>query len=64
MQNSYDPDYEVDYGTDSIPVSQAIQKTNGDLAQIQRDIQTLQLNIQIAEGHLQRFQIALQSWGS
>jgi len=62
MQNSYDPDYEVDYGTDSIPVGQAIQKTSQDLAEIQREIQTLQLSIQTSEQHLARFQTALHSW--
>ena len=62
MQNGYDPSYEVDYGTDSIPVGQAIQLTQQDLASIQTNQQQLQLSLAKNEEHLARFKAALQAW--
>jgi hypothetical protein len=41
-----DSSYEVDYGTDEIPVSQAISKTNQNLEQAQREIRATEADIE------------------
>lgn len=63
-QNSYDPDYEVDYGTDSVPVGKAIELTQQDLSSLQSEQLKLQLSGETAQIRLQRFKSALQTWGS
>lgn len=62
MQNSYDPTYEVDYGTDSIPVTQAIEMTQRDLSSIQLDQQVLEVSARKSQKELERFQALLQAW--
>ncbi len=64
VQNSYDPGYEVDYGTDSIPVEQAIQQTQADLASIIQEQRQLQQSIAANQEHRSRFASALESWSS
>jgi len=62
MQNSYDPTYEVDYGTDSIPVSQAIDKTRSDLSSIMFDQAALDSDTRKKQAEMKRFQSALSAW--
>ena len=62
-QNSFDPTYEVDYGTDSVTIVQAIRLTNRDLQGIALDKQLLDLNTEKATSDLARFQAVLQAWG-
>jgi hypothetical protein len=62
-ENSYDPDYEVDYGTESIPVGQAISRTQQDLRDNENDAaQTLaERNKDAAD--FARVTAALQTFG-
>lgn len=61
-QNGMDPTYEVDYGTDSLPVSQAIQMTMSDLNAINLDEQLLDVNQKKSESDLVRYQAILEIW--
>lgn len=61
LQGQNDASYEVDYGTDSIPVSDAIAKTNTDISATQSDIQTLQSDISKMKADLDRIQTVLDS---
>jgi len=61
-QNGYDPTYEVDYGTDSIGVSNAIQKTQQDLDSIVLDQRVNEADIQKKQADLERFQAVILSW--
>ncbi len=61
-QNGMDPTYQVDYGTDSLPVSQAIQMTMNDLSAINLDQQLLDVNQKKSESELMRFQAVLEIW--
>lgn len=63
FQYSYDPTYEVDYGTESIPVGQAINRTNQDLQSILFDQATLESSARKSQAEMERFQSALQAWG-
>ena len=62
-QNAYDPSYEVDYGTDSIPVTQAISMTQRDLDSITLDQQLLEVNARKSRAESERFQAVLRDWG-
>ncbi len=62
QQNGFDPSYEVDYGTDSIPVTQAIEKTQQDMTSIALDQKVLEVGIQKSQRELERFQATLQAW--
>ena len=60
--NYGDPNYEVDYGTDEIPVWDALQRTQRDLnqndldrASTQADIEKLQNELQVIDASLSRF---------
>jgi len=64
IQSGSDPAYEVDYGTDSIPVSQAIDKTQQDLTSITIDIAALEASYSKSQTEMARFQSALQTWSS
>ena len=61
-QNGMDPTYEVDYGTDSLPVSQAVQMTMNDLSAINLDEQLLDVNQKKSETDLLRYQAILEIW--
>lgn len=63
-QNFYDPTYEVDYGTDSIPVGQAIQLTQSDLNSITSDEDVLDGQDRRSRAEFERFQSALQAWST
>lgn len=63
-QAAYDPTYEVDYGTDSIPVGQAIEKTRQDLNSILFDQAALDTSIAKSKMETERFQSTLQLWGA
>ena len=59
--NGGDPSYEVDYGTDSIPVSDAISRTQADLNENQTATAQAQLDRQKKPGDLARIEQALKS---
>ncbi len=59
MSSGYQSDYEVDYGTDSISVSQAISRTQADIQQNQIDYQQTQLSHDKAHIDLDRINSAL-----
>jgi hypothetical protein len=63
-QFGYDPSYEVDYGTDSIPVAQAIDKTRQDLNSVLFDQAALDSEIQKSQLEYRRFQATLENWSS
>ena len=60
--NGMDPTYQVDYGTDSVPVSQAIQMTMNDLSAVTLDLQLLDVNQKKSETDFVRFQAVLGVW--
>lgn len=59
--NGGDPSYEVDYGTDSIPVSDAISRTQADLTENQAATAQAQLDRQKKPADLARIEQALKS---
>jgi spermidine synthase len=62
-QNGYDPYYEVDYGTDSIGVSDAISRTQNDLAENQRDHDETVADHAKSTADVARIDAALLSFG-
>lgn len=59
----FDPNYEVDYGTDSIPVTRAISRTEQDLAQNQADINETAVGKLKSQQDLERVVSALDVFG-
>jgi hypothetical protein len=62
-QNYGDPNYQVDYGTDEIPVWDALERTQRDLKQneqdeasTQADIDKLQIGLTTIDAALARFE--------
>ncbi len=62
-QSGYESDYEVDYGTDSIPASEAIQRTQNDIAQNATDAATTQADRVKAAEDLRRVTEVLPYFG-
>ena len=58
-----DPNYEVDYGTDEISVSAAIDKTQAELTQNAADTTQTQADIEKLTGDLARVHAAIQQFG-
>lgn len=62
--NPYDQDYQVDYGTDSIPVYQAISLTSTDLMTIRTDLLRTEGEWRRLQAELARMQAAATALGS
>jgi hypothetical protein len=61
--NGYQADYEVDYGTDSISVSDALARTRRDIDQNQQDTERSMANRAKLASDMERLGAALQQFG-
>lgn len=61
--NGYQGDYEVDYGTDEIPVSEAIARTQSDIQTNRQESENANIERARQESDCQRVSTAVQSFG-
>jgi hypothetical protein len=61
--NNYQADYQVDYGTDSIPVSDALARTRRDLDQNQQDTERTMVDRTKRAADIEQLDAALQQFG-